>query len=61
MTNRLPELQGVPEGLVLDGELVVLGNDGRPSFPLLPQQRVLHGWDLIGLSLMIFDVLRVAR
>jgi bifunctional non-homologous end joining protein LigD len=58
MTERVSELQGMPEGLVLDGELVVLGDDGRPSFPLL-SQRVLHGWDLIGLSLMIFDVLRV--
>jgi bifunctional non-homologous end joining protein LigD len=58
MTDRVTELQGLPEGLVLDGELIVLGDDGRPSFPLL-SQRVLHGWDLIGLSLMIFDVLRV--
>jgi ATP-dependent DNA ligase len=56
-TERLTELQGMPEALVLDGELIVLG-DGRPSFPLL-SQRVLHGWDLIGLSLAIFDVLRV--
>jgi bifunctional non-homologous end joining protein LigD len=48
----------MPEGLLLDGELIVLGDDGRPSFPLL-SQRVLHGWDLVGLSLMIFDVLRV--
>ena len=28
------------------------------SFPPL-SQRVLHGWDLIGLSLAIFDVLRI--
>jgi bifunctional non-homologous end joining protein LigD len=45
MTERVSELYGMPDGLVLDGELIVLGDDGRPSFPLL-SQRVLHGWDL---------------
>ena len=35
MTERLPELASLPEGLVIDGELVALGDDGRPSFPLL--------------------------
>lgn len=41
MTELLPELAGLPAGLVLDGELVALGDDGRPSFPLLGL-RVLH-------------------
>jgi bifunctional non-homologous end joining protein LigD len=58
MTERLTELRGMPEGLVLDGELIVIGDDGKPSFPLL-SQRVLHGWELTGLSFQIFDVLRV--
>jgi ATP dependent DNA ligase-like protein len=35
MSERLPELAALPAGLVLDGELVAFGDDGRPSFPLL--------------------------
>ena len=35
MTERLPELASLPESLVLDGELVAVGDDGRPSFPRL--------------------------
>jgi bifunctional non-homologous end joining protein LigD len=58
MTQRLPELAKLPTGLVLDGELVALGLDGKPSFPLLGL-RVLHGRDAIPVTLMIFDVLRV--
>jgi bifunctional non-homologous end joining protein LigD len=58
VTERLPELAALPEGLLLDGQLVALGLDGRPSFPVLGL-RVLHGRDLIPVTLMIFDVLRV--
>jgi bifunctional non-homologous end joining protein LigD len=58
MSERLPELSGLPEGLVLDGELVAFGDDGRPSFPLL-SLRVLHGRALIPVTLLLFDVLRV--
>src|SRR5438874_4407 len=58
MADRLPELATLPTGLVLDGELVSFGLDGRPSFPLLGL-RVLHGRDAIPVTLMIFDVLRV--
>jgi ATP-dependent DNA ligase len=32
----------MPEGLVLDGELIVLGHDGRPSFPLLSQRMLMR-------------------
>src|SRR2546421_2264307 len=56
MSERLPELAGLPSGLLLDGELVAFGLDGRPSFPLL-NARVLHGRDAIPVTLMIFDVL----
>jgi bifunctional non-homologous end joining protein LigD len=56
MTERLPELTSLPEGLVLDGELVALGDDGRPSFPLL-SNRILHGHDGITVTYVIFDVL----
>jgi len=58
MSERLPELVGLPTGLVLDGELVAFGLDGRPSFPLL-NARVLHGRVGIGVTFMVFDVLRV--
>jgi bifunctional non-homologous end joining protein LigD len=58
MTELLPELATLPSGLVLDGELVAFGDDGRPSFPLL-SQRVLHKRPGIPVVLMIFDVLRV--
>ena len=35
MTEALPELRGLPEGLVLDGELVAFNKAGDPHFPLL--------------------------
>jgi bifunctional non-homologous end joining protein LigD len=47
MTARVPELTDLPEGLVLDGELIALGDDGLPSFPRL-SNRILHGHDEIG-------------
>jgi bifunctional non-homologous end joining protein LigD len=56
MTERVEELAGLPEGLVLDGELIALGDDGLPSFPRL-SERVLHGHDGIGVIYVIFDVL----
>src|SRR4051812_4137184 len=59
MTERLPELAGLPGGLVLDGELVALGDDGLPSFPRL-SNRVLHGHRDIAVAFVIFDVLAVA-
>jgi bifunctional non-homologous end joining protein LigD len=58
MAGRLPELARLPAGLVLDGELVAFGEDGRPSFPLVGL-RVLHGRAGIPVTLMIFDLLRV--
>jgi hypothetical protein len=55
MTERVQELAGLPEGLVLDGELVAI-EDGRPSFPRLAN-RVLHGHDGIAITFVVFDVL----
>jgi bifunctional non-homologous end joining protein LigD len=57
MSDRLPGLATLPDGLVLDGELVAFGVGGRPSFPSL-SLRVLHGRALIPVTLMLFDVLR---
>jgi ATP-dependent DNA ligase len=31
MTERLPELADLPDGLMLDGELVAFGEDGGPA------------------------------
>jgi ATP-dependent DNA ligase len=42
MTHAVPELERLPAGLILDGELTALGDDGLPSFPRL-SERVLHG------------------
>ena len=46
MGERLPELAGLPDGLVLDGELVAFGADGRPSFP--ERRALLEALDLEG-------------
>lgn len=56
MTHGLPELEQLPRGLILDGELISLGDDGLPSFPRL-SERVLHGHKGIAVSYVIFDVL----
>ena len=55
MTPLLPELE-VPEGVMLDGELVAFGEDGLPSFPRLCD-RLLHGTRGIDVLLVAFDVL----
>ena len=55
MTPLLPELQ-VPEGVVLDGELVAFGEDGLPSFPRLCD-RLLHHKRGIDVLFVAFDLL----
>jgi len=56
MTPHLPELQALPHGLALDGELIAFGDDGKPSFPRLCE-RMLHGNDEIPVMFIAFDVL----
>jgi bifunctional non-homologous end joining protein LigD len=56
MTEALPELQGLPKGLVLDGELVAFNSAGDPHFPLL-SARILHRDTSVPIQFMIFDVL----
>ena len=51
----LPDLEAVPTGLVLDGELIAF-DDGRPSFPLLCNQ-VLHRNSEASVTFVAFDVL----
>ena len=58
MTAHVPELEALPHGLVLDGELVAFNSDGAPHWPLLCE-RVLHGNRAIRLTFVAFDVLRV--
>jgi bifunctional non-homologous end joining protein LigD len=56
MTPVLPELRGLPAGLVLDGELVAW--KGRePHFPLVCR-RVLNRDLSVPLTFVIFDLLR---
>jgi len=56
MTPQLPELEELPSGLALDGELIAFGDDGKPSFPRLCQ-RMLHGHGEIPIMFIAFDVL----
>jgi bifunctional non-homologous end joining protein LigD len=53
----LRELAALPEGLMLDGELVAW-EDGLPSFPRLCR-RLLHGDHGIAVTYLVFDVLYV--
>jgi bifunctional non-homologous end joining protein LigD len=54
----VPELASLPDGLVLDGELVAWGDDGLPSFPRLCE-RMLHRHSGIAITFVVFDVLAV--
>ena len=50
LVDRYPELAflgGLPAGTVLDGELVVLGDDGCPDFPAMRLIARQHGLALI--------------
>jgi ATP-dependent DNA ligase len=58
MTSQLPELQALPDGLALDGEIIAFGSDGLPSFPQICD-RMLHGHTRIEVVLVVFDVLAV--
>jgi bifunctional non-homologous end joining protein LigD len=58
MSDRLPELAQLPDGLVLDGEIIALNEAGVPHFPDICA-RVLHGDDSIPVVYVAFDVLRV--
>ena len=56
MTEALPELRRMPEGLVLDGELVAFNSAGDPHFPLL-SARILNRDTSVPIQFMVFDVL----
>jgi len=56
MTPVLPELRGLPSGLMLDGELVAW-KGSEPYFPLVCR-RVLNRDMSVPLTFVVFDVLR---
>jgi bifunctional non-homologous end joining protein LigD len=56
MTFVLPELNALPSGLVLDGELVAW-KGSEPYFPLICR-RVLNRDASVPVTLVVFDVLR---
>jgi bifunctional non-homologous end joining protein LigD len=58
MTARLPELAGLPAGLVLDGEIVAWDAGGFPSFPAL-WDRLLHRRRRAAVTYFVFDVLAI--
>ncbi|WP_313810606.1 ATP-dependent DNA ligase [Glutamicibacter sp.] len=71
LEKDFPELQELAElagdGCILDGEIIALDAEGRPSFSLL-QQRISHerknarrNAEKIPLRLMLFDALRVPQ
>ena len=57
MGSLVPELEGLPTGLVLDGELVAW-RGSEPYFPLVGR-RILNGDTSIGLTYMVFDLLGI--
>ena len=56
MTLQLLEFADLPDGLVLDGEIVAFNEQGVPHWPLVGR-RLLHGDESVPLVLMIFDLL----
>ena len=58
MTRLLPELEPMPRGLLLDGELVAWGDSGLPDFDRLCA-RLLHRVREVAVTFMVFDLLRV--
>ena len=58
MTPLLPELEAMPRGLLLDGEVVAWGDGGLPDFDRLCA-RLLHREGDVAVTFMVFDLLRI--
>jgi ATP-dependent DNA ligase len=56
MTKLVPELANLPPRVVLDGELIAFGEDGKPDFPRLCR-RMPHGKRGIAVMFVVFDLL----
>jgi bifunctional non-homologous end joining protein LigD len=64
LCDEFPEVDGIADALgdhraTLDGELVVLGDDGRPDFALLRQRLGRRARDPHPVVFAIFDVLHL--
>lgn len=62
LLGPFPELAGVevPDGVVVDGEIVAFDDQGRPSFSLLQRRTGFGGSGTgapVGVNLVVFDVL----
>ncbi|MGI9608744.1 MAG: non-homologous end-joining DNA ligase [Acidimicrobiia bacterium] len=62
LAEQFPELTGVPlpEGVVIDGEIVAFDETGRPSFSLLQKRSGFGGAGTdadVGVNLVVFDLL----
>jgi bifunctional non-homologous end joining protein LigD len=70
-TEQYPELvsalSGLPDGTVIDGEVIALGKDGKPSFPQVMKRDLIRSKSKIQTAIahlpvyyMAFDILRHA-
>jgi bifunctional non-homologous end joining protein LigD len=61
LLHSFPELANleIPDGVVVDGEIVAFDEEGRPSFSLLQQRTGFGGstGETTGVNLVVFDVL----
>lgn len=62
LTGPFPEVSNldIPDGVVVDGEIVAFDDEGRPSFSLLQKRTGFGGTGTgarVGVNLVVFDVL----
>ncbi|PAD46670.1 hypothetical protein CHI09_11120 [Shouchella clausii] len=61
ITNRFPELcaNGIEDGTILDGELIVLNDDGQPDFELVMSRfRSYKSNPLLPVQFVVFDIIK---
>lgn len=60
ITNRFPELcaNGIEDGTILDGELIVLNDEGQPDFELVMSRLRSSKTPLRPIQFVVFDVLQ---
>lgn len=54
----LPELEGLPPGLILDGELIVSDQEGLPSYSAV-RERLQRGDSSPAVTYLVFDLLQL--
>ena len=55
-----PAFEELPDGTVLDGEIVAFDASGRPSFSLLAPRIQGHRMNRVSVSYVVFDLLRLS-